>query len=69
MAYRYTALKLSKYGVISRIRTEYGPEKIPYLDTFHAVVTVTQTYIFATRKTKITQQLFVMANHPNIKKK
>ena len=24
--------------VFSRIRTEYGPEKTPYLDTFHAVL-------------------------------
>ena len=23
--------------VFSRIRTEYGPKKTPYLDTFHAV--------------------------------
>ena len=25
------------WSVFSRIRTEYGPEKTPYLDTFHAV--------------------------------
>ena len=25
-------------SVFSRIRTEYGPEKTPYLETFHAVV-------------------------------
>ena len=29
---------LSFFGsVFSRIRTEYGPEKTPYLDNFHAV--------------------------------
>ena len=33
---------MSKYGfffwsVFSSIRTEYGPEKTPYLDTFYAV--------------------------------
>ena len=26
------------WSVFSRIRTEYGPEETPYLDTFHAVV-------------------------------
>ena len=25
------------WSVFSRIQTEYGPEKTPYLDTFHAV--------------------------------
>ena len=25
------------WSVFSRIRTEYGPEKTPYLDTFHDV--------------------------------
>ena len=25
------------WSAFSRIRTEYGPEKTPYLDTFHAV--------------------------------
>ena len=37
-----TTWKVSKYGVFfwsvfSRIRTEYGPEKTPYFDTFHTV--------------------------------
>ena len=27
------------WSVFSRIRTEFGPEKTPYLDTFHAVIT------------------------------
>ena len=32
-----TAWKVSKYGVISGPNTgKYGPEKTPYLDTFHA---------------------------------
>ena len=26
------------WSVFSHIRTEYGPEKTPYLDTFHAVI-------------------------------
>ena len=26
------------WSVFSRTRTEYGPEKTPYLDTFHAVM-------------------------------
>ena len=34
----FNAWKVSKYGVISGPNTEkYGPEKTPYLDTFHAV--------------------------------
>ena len=40
-----TALKVSKYGVFSGLyfpvfgltTGKYGPEKSPYLDTFHAV--------------------------------
>ena len=28
------------WSVFSRIRTEYGPEKTPYLDTFLAVTTI-----------------------------
>ena len=33
-----TALKVSKYAVFSCPNTgNYGPEKTPYLDTFHAV--------------------------------
>ena len=26
------------WSLFFRIRTEYGPEKTPYLDTFHAVI-------------------------------
>ena len=34
----YTAWKVSKYGIFSGPNTgKYGPEKTPYLDTFHAV--------------------------------
>ena len=34
----HTAWKVSKYGVFSGPNTgKYGPEKTPYLDTFHAV--------------------------------
>ena len=30
--------KVSKYGVFSSLNTgKYGPEKTPYLDTFHAM--------------------------------
>ena len=37
----YTARKVSKYGVSSRPNTrKYGPEKTPYLDTFHAVLNI-----------------------------
>ena len=33
-----TALKVCKYGVISGSNTgKYGPEKNPYLDSFHIV--------------------------------
>ena len=33
-----TAWKVSKYGVFSAPNAgKYGPEKTPYLDTFHAV--------------------------------
>ena len=42
---RYTAWKVSKYRVFSgtyfpvfELNTEYGPEKTPYLGTFHAVI-------------------------------
>ena len=35
----YTSSKVSKYGVFSGPNTKkYGPEKTPYLDTFHAVL-------------------------------
>ena len=35
----FTAWKVSKYGVFSDPNTgKYGPEKTPYLDTFHAVI-------------------------------
>ena len=42
----YTAWKVSKYGVLSGPyfpvfspnTGKYGPEKTPYLDTFHAVI-------------------------------
>ena len=38
---RYTARKMSKYGVFSGpyfpSTGKYGPKKTPYLDTFHAV--------------------------------
>ena len=35
---RTTAWKVFKYGVFSGRNTEkYGPQKTPYLDTFHAV--------------------------------
>ena len=34
----YTARKVSKYGVFSPNTGKYGPEKPPYLDTFHAVL-------------------------------
>ena len=30
-------IRIFFWSVFSRIRTEYGPEKTPYLDTFHAV--------------------------------
>ena len=34
----YTAWKVSKYGVFSGPNAgKYGPEKTPYLGTFHAV--------------------------------
>ena len=41
---------MSKYrvffwSVFSHIRTEYGPEKTPYLDVFHAVETTTPPII------------------------
>ena len=35
----YTAWKVSKYGVFFGPNTgKYGPERTPYLDTFHAVL-------------------------------
>ena len=44
--FTYTAWKMSKYRIFSGLyfslfspnTGKYGPEKIPYLDTFHAVV-------------------------------
>ena len=34
-----TAFKVSKYGIFSGPNTgKYGPEKAPYWDTFHAVI-------------------------------
>ena len=34
-----TARRVSKYGVLSGpITAKYGPEKIPYLNTFHGVI-------------------------------
>ena len=36
----YTAWKVSKYGVFSGPNAgKYGPEKTPYLDIFHAMLT------------------------------
>ena len=36
---RFTALKVSKYGVFSGpYFPVFGPEETPYLDTFHAVI-------------------------------
>ena len=41
-----TAKKVSKYGVISGPNTgKYGPEITPYLDTFHAVVKLSDTFL------------------------
>ena len=38
---RYTAWKVSKYGVFSGpYFPAFGPEKTPYLETFHAVIKV-----------------------------
>ena len=34
------------WSVFSRIRTEYGPEITPYLDTFHALVIHKHSHIF-----------------------
>ena len=35
----YTAWKVSKYGVFFGLNTgKYGPERTPYLDTFHVVL-------------------------------
>ena len=28
----------NEYGALLRIQSKYGPEKTPYLDTFHAVL-------------------------------
>ena len=37
MSFLNTARKVSKYGVFSCLNTgKCGPEKAPYLDTFHA---------------------------------
>ena len=37
----FTAWKVSKYGVFSGPNTgKYGTEKIPYLDTFRAVIAI-----------------------------
>ena len=42
---------MSKYGVISGPNTgKYGPEITPYLDTFHAVPTVSNENILATKQ-------------------
>ena len=48
---RHTAWKVSKYGifsgpyfpVFSQKTAKYGPEKTPYLDTFHAVRAVSSS--------------------------
>ena len=32
------------WSVFSRIRTEYGPEKTPYLDPVHAVVIISKIF-------------------------
>ena len=38
---------MSKYGVFSGLNTgKYGPEKTPYLDTFHAVKVILKSFEF-----------------------
>ena len=63
-------LNMERYGVqirsyfcsvFSHIRTEYGPEITPYLDTFHAVVTFRKVarwnnYLFNKKSTIISQE-------------
>ena len=52
----FTAWKVSKYGVFSGPRfsvfglntEKYGPEKTPYLDSFHSVLFTKQLHIFIT---------------------
>ena len=34
---------------ISLIRTEYGPEKTPYLDTFHAVYVMYSAFLMTSK--------------------
>ena len=44
---RYTAWKVSKYGVFSgQYFPAFGPEKTPYLDTLHAMIKKTLFFIF-----------------------
>ena len=43
-------LRRFSWSVFSRIRTEYGPEKTPYLDTFHAVQDLLYTKKFERKK-------------------
>ena len=47
------------WSVFSRIRTEYGPEKIPYLDTFHAVFSF-QCHFLSVRYQSNSQRITTM---------
>ena len=40
------------WSIFSRIRTEYGPEKTPYLDTFHVVLLI-DYYLLLKKKATI----------------
>ena len=60
------------WSVFSRIRTKYGPEKTPYLDTFHAVfllqtLTIILIASWLTYLTPITNisTIFLRWIHPN----
>ena len=60
ISYSFTAWKVSEYGVfpdpyfpVFGLNTGiYGPEKTPYLETFHAVVGCGTTAIYSTLNTK-----------------
>ena len=62
---------MSKYGVFfwsvfSRIFAEYGPEKTPYLDTFHAVSFYKKVVLFVSERgaqsSSVTEQLISAEN-------
>ena len=39
--YTYTVWNMSKYGVFSGPNAgKYGPEKTPYMDTFHEMIVI-----------------------------